>query len=499
MIELFKKRDFLGLAIFFASLGILIWYYAAKIAIFNRPDYQSDLYTHLEISRGWLQGRPLMHENCYGFHGKIHNYFFDLLMGPLTKQWGVIGLFVTQFALYIIALLYTFPTIYKKEASLNHRLYTAVFYIAFFCAPFSFWLFDNPHYGFHTEMLYIPLGFIFAISLYKKQHWVSALSAILMVSVKEDGAVMVACIHLLFIALQFAAKKTTTKRWLLQSLLWGSVWVAVFVAGVYYLKLQNDFGYDRITESFERIGLQSKENIRTYFTGIFSSFGLMVLPLAAFMLSIRQLNYKAWLWWLAFSIPIIIVNLISGFVYFPAQFFSLTWVPRFALTFSLFLAMGSFSLLMFSRAWFRPSFVLWVVAIGFSIVLFKWQISLLNSEIEYSYPKYSRRIFSINTHHQNYPHWEDMRKLGKVLPPMYPIAPPYPMFGYFHKQDLIWTNLIPVAHIWPRMIVFNESNIGQSDPHKAIQNPDSLVAEKLTYYFVPEDRHYLIEAGITPK
>tara|TARA_B100000683_G_C12007083_1_gene356340 strand:- start:36 stop:500 length:465 start_codon:yes stop_codon:yes gene_type:complete len=154
---------------------------------------------------------------------------------------------------------------------------------------------------------------------------------------------------------------------------------------------------------------------------------------------------------------------------------------------------------MFSRAWFRPSFVLWVVAIGFSIVLFKWQISLLNSEIEYSYPKYSRRIFSINTHHQNYPHWEDMRKLGKVLPPMYPIAPPYPMFGYFHKQDLIWTNLIPVAHIWPRMIVFNESNIGQSDPHKAIQNPDSLVAEKLTYYFVPEDRHYLIEAGITPK
>lgn len=499
MIELFKKRDFFGLAVFFISLGILVWYFAAKLTIFSKMGYQSDLYTHLEIARGWLQGRPLMHENCYGYHNKLHNYFFDLLMGPLAKQWGAIGIFITQFALYVVALVYTFPTIYKKDESLNHRLLAAVFYLAIFCAPYAFWLYDDPHYGFHTEMLYIPLGFVFAISLYKKQHWVSVLAALLMLSVKEDGAVIVACIHLLFIALQQSAKKITVKRWLLQSLLWGGIWIACFATGVYYLKAQNNFGYDRITESFERISLQNTQDIRTYFIGVFSSFGLMLLPFALFLVFIRQLNYKAWLWWLAFSIPIIIVNLISGFVYFPAQSFSLTWVPRFSLILSLFLAMSSFSLLMFSRAWFRPAFVCWVAAIVVGYSLFNWQKKLLKSEIDYSYYQNSQKIFRDDPPHKYYPYWNNIRKVSQVLPEMYPVAPPYPMFGYFHKQDVIWTNVIFNAHVWPRMIICDNSNSENVVADQLLQHPDSVITKDVKYYFEREDRHYLIDAGITPK
>lgn len=498
MIELFKKRDFFGLAIFFAVLGIFTWYFIAKLALFDKLFYQSDLYTHLEIARGWLQGRPLMHENCYGYHNKLHNYFFDLLMGPFAKQWGVYGIFGVQLALHIWALAYTLPTLLKGSNSFNHKLVVAVLYITVFSGPYAFWLYDDPHYGFHTEMLYVPLGFMFAVSLYKKQHWVSIVTALLMLSVKEDGAVIVACIHLLYLAMQFIAKKITPKRWLLQSLLWGGVWVAFFGASIYYLRVQNNFGYDRLAESFERIGLQSNNDIRAYFSSVFSSFGILLVPFAVILLFIRQLNYKVWLAWLVFSVPIVTVNLISGFPYFPSPSFSLSWVPRFSLTFSFFLALCAFSLMYFPRAWFRPAFVCLVTAVCVGYWVFVLQSDLLEEATEYKYDEASQKIFSADHPEVYNPHWKDIHKVADVLPEMYPIAPPYATFGYFHKQDIIWTNVIFNAHVWPRMIICDESNIANVIPDQLLQNPDSVVTDKLKYYFEKEDRHYLQQAGITP-
>ncbi|KAB2917238.1 MAG: hypothetical protein F9K23_05645 [Bacteroidetes bacterium] len=499
MIDIFKRRDFFGIAVFAAALGILIWYFAAKLGIFTKLGYQSDLYTHIQICRGWLQGRPLMHENCYGYHGKLHNYFFDLAMGPFVLKWGATGIFIVQFLLYVWALWYTFPVLYKKSDEFNHKLLVAVFYIAVFCGPVSFWLYDDPDYGFHTEMLYVPLGFIFTLSLYKKQHWVSAVAALLMVSVKEDGAVLVACLHLFYLALQFTAKNITTKRWLLQSLLWGGVYVVVFVAGIIYLKYQNDFGYDRLSESFERIGLQTAQAKRNYFLPIFKSFGLLLLPFAAVLLFMRVTNYKVWLWWLAFMLPVVAVNLVSGFVYFPAKYFSLVWVPRFSLTFAQFLSMGSLCLLLFSRAWFRPAFVCFVAAFSVAFVLFNRQEKLLQSERGYSFNYAAIKVFKEKHPHTYYLHWDSVRKVAAVLPYDYPVSPPYKLFGYFHKHDVIWTNKIFVAWQKPRMIICDEGNIENVIPDQLLQHPDSVVTPNMRYYFEAEDRHYLIEAGVTDK
>lgn len=420
-------------------------------------------------------------------------------MGPAAKQWGVYGIFGTQFFLYVVALLYTFPVLYKHKETFNHKLLVAVFYIVIFCGPFAYWLYDNPHYGFHTEMMYIPLGFVFAVSLYKKQHWVSVLFALLMVSVKEDGAVMVASIHLLFIALQWTAGKITLKRWLLQSLLWGGVWVAVFVAGMIYLKAQTQEGQDRLTEAFQHFSEFSSDEKLDYFLPIIKSFGLMLLPFGVVLLLMKQINYKAWLWWLAFLVPITVVNFISGFVYFPAQSFSLTWVPRFSLTLSLFLAMGSFSLLMFSRPWFRPPFVSLIAAFGIAFWLFSWQKDLLKSEKGYSYQYTTEQIFKEAHPYTYYPHWKDMGKIAGVLPDMYPVSPPHALFGAFHMQDIIWTERIYYAWTPPRMIICDETNIANVVPKDLLQNPDSVVTDKLHIYFEKEDRHYIDEAGIQPQ
>lgn len=499
MITLFRNRDYFGLAVFFASLGMLIWYFAAKLTIFEKLGYQSDLYTHLEICRGWLQGRPIMHENCYGYHSQFHNYFFDLLMGFIVKPFGVYGLFSIQFGLYVIALLYTFPVLYKHKETLNHKLLVGAFYIIIYCGPFGFWLYDNYHYGFHTEMLYIPMGFVFAVSLFKKQHWVSILFALFMVSVKEDGAVLVACIHLLYIALQWVSGAITQKRWLVQSLLWGSVWVAVFAIGMLYLKTQTEPGKDRLTEAFTQFAKFSTQEKIDYFLPIFKSFGLLLLPFGVILLLMKQINYKAWLWWLAFLVPITAVNIVSGFVYFPSQYFSLTWIPRFSLTMSLFLAMGSFSLLWFSKPWFRPKFIIIVSIVGISFWLFSWQKDLLQSEKNYSYHFTTQKIFGEQHPYEYYPHWKKMGDIAEVLPVMYPVSPPHAMFGAFHMQDVIWTERIYNAWVPPRMIICDETNIANVVPKDLLQNPDSVITDKLWIYFEKEDRHYIYKAGIKGK
>jgi hypothetical protein len=501
VIDIFKKRDYFGITLFFAILGILVWYFAAKLQIFDKLGYQSDLYTHLEISRGWLQNRPLMHENCYGYHHKLHNYFFNPLMGPLTVRWGAYGIFITQFVLYLLALAYTFPIIYKvkKDDTFNHKLSVAVFYITIVLGPFSFWMYDNPHYGFHPELVYIPLGLIFAVSLFKNQRWVSVPAAILMLTVREDGAVVVACIQLLYFVLQWVACNITRKQWLLRSALWGAVWVVVFVAGIIYLKKQNAEGGDRLSEALGRIKAQNPEDIKAYFKGIFLHFSKLLLPFVLFIVYLRVINYKAALAFVIFLLPIIAVNIISGFVYFPAQYFSLTWTPRFSLTFTLLLAFGAYSLLLFSKPWFRPAFVNFLLALAIGYYGFKWQKKLLHTEVEYSYQQQAIKIFKEQHPQTYYHHWDSVRRVARVLPPMYPVAPPNKLFGYFHKQDVIWTNRVKVGWVLPRMIICDETNSTDVIPQEVLTHPDSLITPNMRYYFEAEDRHYLIEAGIAPK
>jgi hypothetical protein len=501
VIDIFKKRDYFGITLFFAALGILVWYFAAKLQIFDKLGYQSDLYTHLEISRGWLQGRPIMHENCYGYHHKLHNYFFDLFMGALTVRWGVYGLFATQFGLYILALFYTFPVIYsaKTQNTFTHKLAVAVFYITLFVGPFAFWAYDNPHYGFHLELLYIPLGFIFAVSLFKKQYWVSVIFALLIASVKEDGPVLAACLHLFFLAVQYIASNITRKQWLLRSLLWGAVWVMVFGAGMLYLKSQNADGNDRLSEALGRIKAQTPEEIQTYFKGIFLHFIKLFLPFILFIAFLRVSNYKVSIAFVLFLLPVIAVNIVSGFVYFPAQYFSLTWPPRFSLVLAFMLAFGAYGLLLFSKPWFRPAFMSIVLALAIGYYGFQWQKKLLHTEVEYSYRQQAIKIFSEAHPQTYYHHWDSVRRVADVLPPMYPIAPPYNMFGYFHKQDIIWANRIGVAWEPPRMIICDASNGNDVIPQKVLTRPDSLITPNMRYYFEAEDKHYLVEAGITQK
>lgn len=498
MKSIFKNKDYFGISILLATLGMYGWYFAAKIVIFQKAGYQSDLFTHIQASRGWLLGRTIMHENAYGYHHKIHNYFFNLLMGPVVLPLGAYGLFIIELLFFLAAFFYTFPIIYKAATTFYHKLSVGLFYIVFFCGPYLFWLHENPFYGFHPEIFYVPLGFIFSISLYKKQNWVSILAAILMVAVKEDGAVIVACIQLLYYGLVWQAGLINRQQWLKKSIIWGTIWVLVFVAGVYFLRYKNDFGYDRLTEAFERYSVQTTAAKWDYFVPIIKTFGVFLLPLCIFLVFIKQINYKVWLFWLGLMVPITIVNFISGFVYFPNKYYSINWVPRFDLIFALFLSMGGLSLLLFAKPWFRPGFINLVVVAGVSVGLFYMQKQILLAERKYSYDYNTCEKFAEGYPHIYYPHWGQVRKLAGVLPYDYPVSPPEQLFCYFHKHDYVWTKDMYIAWKRPRMVICDETNRQEyfNAGPGLFQNADSLVTEKITYYFEKEDRHYLVKVGI---
>lgn len=485
------KNNFWAIAIIGLGLAILAWFFAAKVTLFGKHLYQSDLFSHIQTSRSWLQGRPAMFENNYGHHAQYHNYFFNLLLGPLVLWLGAYGLFVAQLGLYVWAFLYTFRTLQKAGVT-PARI--TVFLLALFLGPYAFWLYDDTWFGFHIEMLYIPLGLLFALSLYKQQKWVSIVAAVFIIAIKEDGAVLAACLHLLYYTWQWTANRMSQPQWLKKSLTWGLVYVAVFVLGVVYLKYKNHFAETRLDKAFARWAVMDAQVQRDYITTICKSFALMQLPLLAWLMLVR-IPPKLLLWWALLSLPVLAVNMVSGLVYLPQNSFSLTWVPRFSLSFTLFLAVATYSILQ-GRFWFSSPKKIIIANIVAGIALVAAQVVLLKTEVNYSFSQNTIGVFSLPKPSTTKPYVKEIEAVARVLPHDYPVAPPYWLLGAFHKHDYLWISSAYNAWNNPRMVICDETLWEGVNPTERLQHPDSIIKSEVRYYFEREDRHYLVEAGV---
>ena len=176
----FKSNTFF---LFLASLAAFLFFFIVKCLHFYRSDYTGDIFTHFQLSRDWLLGKPLFYENSYGYHNKFHNYFIDILLAPFTYLMGVYGLFVAFFAL-IIGALYNILVMLER---IGTSIQTKLLFIVFYTSPLTYFILHNEHYGFHVEMLLLPLGLLFTSALLQNKLWY-LLWAIFILLVKEDGA-----------------------------------------------------------------------------------------------------------------------------------------------------------------------------------------------------------------------------------------------------------------------------------------------------------------------
>ena len=304
------------------------------------------MYIFLQESYSWMNGRPLLYENIWGYDDRIHNNYAMLLWGPLIAVSGSYGAFAVQTGLSLLS--YGLVLRY-----VSHRMNDCAVWmilLVLLMGPIWFWFNDHPGIGWHPELTYLPLSllFIWALLTYRTGwFWVTAG---IIVAVKEDGALLAGTIHLAFLCLQYmvADRQRTIVSMLRQPRFWIAVggWAAVFIAGMAFLSYKNHAAEPepRLQQALKVIedGLHDKVFIRENLKLLFRTF-LLLLPSICFLLyglyraGWRQIGSIVLIYGVAQS-ALLLSNWVQGATYYGTnalfELVSLTWPPRFVLVYA---------------------------------------------------------------------------------------------------------------------------------------------------------------------
>ena len=149
------------------GLGLLAVLVAGldKALLFRNLEYPgSDFYSFLEMTWSWFYAGRFLHDNAYGSHAAIHNFYLLPAFAPLTITLGAYGL--------IVVLVLAHGAAVGRLAgcgALDPPARLAV--LAGSLGPLAFHVFDNPHWGFHPELLYPPLALLLALELLQGWTW----------------------------------------------------------------------------------------------------------------------------------------------------------------------------------------------------------------------------------------------------------------------------------------------------------------------------------------
>ena len=219
-----------------AFVALFLWL-ISKSFLFQGLEYTSDLFSFLQMSRISLQ-KGILFENAWGRMAVIHNFYTILLFSPLTFFFGAYGLFAGTAFLYFLAL-WKLTALPDQILSLRGKFTVIVMALG----PVGFWLFDNPIYGWHLELNFVPLSILLTVFLLEGRLIASILVSILFIFTKEDGPVLAGMIFLIHEMLI---------RWLNQEseTLYAkikrpakicAVWIVVFLLGLLLLHLQKTY------------------------------------------------------------------------------------------------------------------------------------------------------------------------------------------------------------------------------------------------------------------
>ena len=167
------------------------WMYTFKVIEFQSLMYTSDLFTFVQHGTSWLEGRFLW-DNHFGYHGNLHTFLLNPLFGLPAIPFGAYGLLSVLAAGY--GLTFFFANQIGLIQGLSPRASTA-FAVLLVLMPLTITVFRDPIYGFHPEILLLPLGLKLALSLmHERRGGLSLTLAAAMCLVKEDAPILTAAI-----------------------------------------------------------------------------------------------------------------------------------------------------------------------------------------------------------------------------------------------------------------------------------------------------------------
>ncbi len=443
------------------ALVLIAYWFLVKAALFDRLEYTSDLFTNLELTRSFFDGRPLLWENAYGNHKAFHSYYVALLLYPLTRFFGAYGLFIAQAALYYWAV---HKILRRASSAAEHRreLYWVIL-VVIALGPIAFWIWDNPIYGFHYELLLVPLSLLFAVSLLERSR-LAWLFAALIVFTREEGAILAWCIHVLYEVLNAepGVGGSGELSRLIRRLAWiTGAWILVFIAG---LTLLIAMGAKAGRLGLAMSGLRGLvDNSGTSSLLIASLVDAVLLLAAGGLVYLAGIPLRGLAATALISVPLFVASAIGALIYGPAlRAHGLAWPPRFAMLWGVVLASSMFAIERARTPIFAARRVRRIALATAVVAAIVAQIVALEARRDYRFlHRFTLQAFSSTPRYvaSALTRVEDafLICLGRELPTHTPVTSTGGLFGRFHRQDLLWPDRVHTAWRFPELVVCDES------------------------------------------
>lgn len=327
---------------------LAIWFGLKCLQLQSPYQIFSDAHISHQLSKGWLEGKPLLYDSYYGYHGRIHNYFFILLLGPITWLVGIYGLFLV----YILLTAYLFRRLWKVIADWSNRKSVWLSLILYGLGPLAYLIFIDV-FGWHPEQYFFPLMGLSALYLAQRKYVKAALCLFLVALVKETSPVLI-CGLLLFASItsDVLNKKELTLKAVLfskRNLTIGVLCAGAFLVGILWLSYLNPYG-SRLSQALTHLWVADSTTL--FFFTVRYLIGASVLFVVLFLPFIPLLKPLPGSKWMAgFLCFYFLVMCIAFFVeslhYFPGFDGGLPYPTRVGSVLSVFFGCYIFLFLRF--------------------------------------------------------------------------------------------------------------------------------------------------------
>ena len=318
-------------------VAVFAYWWVVKHHLFQGLEYTSDLFSFLQASNSWMYGRPLLFENQYGVLTETHNYYAILAFGPLTKLFGAYGLFA---GFLLLLFLSTRSSLLFLDRGLSGWTHTRIVFGSLLLGPVGFWFWDHPIYGFHPELLFLPLGILYTLSTAdgSRRRW---LWLALICLTREEGPLFAWSIHVLVCLLgrerPDAAEGAYSKKLLVKLIRISLGYLVLFGAEMGLILANRGLGSARLGQA--TLDLRSMLHL-----GVLGQYLLIHLLLCAVLVApvvivaLPQGRSRATIFALGTALaPVLVVQGIAGVIYLDAMH-GMTWPPRFVLIWTVGLA-----------------------------------------------------------------------------------------------------------------------------------------------------------------
>src|SRR5438094_6534564 len=171
------------------AVFIALWVFALKLKTFYDLGYSSDLFVMVQASRSWLEGKGVLQDNCLGNLLAVHTYFLLLPLGLIAKPFGAPGLLFVLAA--SVGAAYFWATRILRLLAVDGRV-AVIAAGALLISPLSVAFYQEAGYGFFVETLALALCLILFYFVLQQRMIASIVTAIAVISVKEDAPIAVA-------------------------------------------------------------------------------------------------------------------------------------------------------------------------------------------------------------------------------------------------------------------------------------------------------------------